>query len=63
MEEYRDTADDFSNEKILNYIFQEFNKFIKGEDVCDSRKSVNQHGHHRVLKEILKSEENLLIYA
>lgn len=52
--------EDFSNENILNYIFQEFNKFISSQDVCDSKERASQYGHRRVLREILKSEEKYL---
>ena len=53
--------DDFSNETILNYIFQEFDKYVKGEKgESYTKKSIKQHGQHTILKEILKSEEKYL---
>ena len=55
---------DFLNEKILDYIFHEFNQYIaainEGEDECDSRQSQKPTRHQKILKEILKSEEKYL---
>ena len=55
---------DFLNEKILDYIFHEFNQYIaainEGEDECDSRQIRKPSRHQKILKEILKSEEKYL---
>ena len=54
---------DFLNEKILDYIFHEFNQYIaaiNGEDECDSRQNQKPSRHQKILKEILKSEEKYL---
>lgn len=51
------------NEKILDYIFREFNKYnadFNGEDECDSRQSQKPSRHKKILKEILRSEEYYL---
>ena len=56
-------GDNFTNEKILNYIFHEFNKFIDNEDESYPKKSVKQkqqERHRRILREILKSEDKYL---
>ena len=59
----KENPDDFLNEKILDYIFHEFNKYIadiNGEDECDSSQSQVPSRHQKILKEILKSEEYYL---
>ena len=56
----KEIPDDFLNEEILDYIFHEFNKYINGEDECDSRQSQKPPRHKKVLTEILKSEEYFL---